>query len=106
MTNASINNLIIPVLSCITLNANELNSLSIPRTDVPSEIISPKVPVNFETYSIRELPISNGTLLSDTNSLVDEYNVLASFADKMLSNESMIDPEIQNIIDEYFWDML
>ena len=106
MTNASSNFFLISALSCITLNAGELNSLSISRTDVlPSEIITPKLPLNFENYSIKELPVSNGTLLSE-NALIDEYNVLASFAKKMLSNESTIDPEIQNIIDEYFWDML
>lgn len=38
--------------------------------------------------------------------LIDEYNVLASFANKMLSYESQIDSEIQNIVTEHFWDMI
>lgn len=37
---------------------------------------------------------------------VDEYNILASFANKILSDESKADHEIQNIIDEHFWDMI
>lgn len=38
--------------------------------------------------------------------LIDEYNVLASFANKMLSYDSQIDSEIQNIVAEHFWDMI
>ena len=38
--------------------------------------------------------------------LIDEYNVLVTFANKILSEDLPIDPEIQNIIDEHFWDML
>lgn len=38
--------------------------------------------------------------------LIDEYNILESFVNKMLSEDSQIDPEIQNIIDEHFWDMI
>lgn len=38
--------------------------------------------------------------------LIDEYNILSSFTNKMLSEDSQIDPEIQNIIDEHFWDMI
>ena len=106
MTSISYNFLLLSALSCITLNAGELNSLSIPQTDVlPSVLISSKVPVHFENYSIKEFSISNETTPSE-QTLIDEYNVLASFANKMLSEDSPLDPEIQNIIDEYFWDML
>lgn len=106
MTNASSNFLLISALSCLTLNAGELDSLSISRTDVlPSVIVPFEVTLHFENYSTKEFSVSNETLSSE-NTLVDEYNVLASFANKMLSNESTMDPEIQNIIDEYFWDML
>lgn len=38
--------------------------------------------------------------------LSNEYDTLISFANKMLSNESKPDPEIQNIIDEHFYDMI
>ncbi len=106
MTSINSNFLLISALSCITLNAGELSSLSISRTDViPSVLISSEVPLHFENYSIKELSSSNETTLSE-QTLIDEYNVLASFANKMLSDESQLDPEIQNIIDEHFWDMI
>lgn len=106
MTSINSNFLLISALSCITLNAGELNSLSISRTDVmPSVLIPSEVPLHFENYSINELSSSNETTLSE-QTLIDEYNVLASFANKMLSDESQIDSEIQNIIAEHFWDMI
>lgn len=49
---------------------------------------------------------SSNETTSPEQILIDEYNVLASFANKMLSEESLVDPEIQNIIDEHFWDMI
>lgn len=90
--------------TCITLNPSVLG-LSIADALSPSTIVSLEVPLRFENYSIKEFSVSNETF-SSKNTLEDEYNVLVSFANKMLSNESTIDPEIQNIIDEYFWDML
>ena len=106
MTSISSNFLLISALSCIKLSAGELNSLSISRTDVlPSVLITSEIPLHIENYTINEYSISNETTPSDQN-LIDEYNVLASFANKMLSEDSLIDPEIQNIIDEHFWDML
>ena len=101
MTSINSNFLLISALSCITLNAGELNSLSISRTDIPSVLISSEVPLHFENYSIKELSSSNETT-SLEQTLIDEYNVLASFANKMLSYESQIDSEIQNIIAEHF----
>lgn len=38
--------------------------------------------------------------------LINEYNVLASFANKMLLHESQIDSKIQNIVAEHFWNMI
>lgn len=35
-----------------------------------------------------------------------EYNVILTFANKLLSENIHIDMEIQNIIDEHFWDIL
>lgn len=35
-----------------------------------------------------------------------EYNVILTFANNLLSENIHIDMEIQNIIDEHFWDML
>ena len=90
--------------TCITLNPSVLDDLSIANALSSSTIVSLEVPLR-ENYSTRVSPVSNGTFSSE-NALVGEYNVLASFANKILSNESTIDPEIQNIIDEYFWDML
>ena len=105
MTSISSNFLLISALSSITLNAGELNSLSVSRTDVmPSMLIEADIPLHYEVYSIKEFSASNETTLPE-RTLVEEYNILASFANKMLS-ESQIDSEIQNIIDEHFWDML
>lgn len=107
MTSISSNFLLISALSSITLNAGILNSLSVSRTDdvLPSILIEAEMPLHFEDYSIKEFSASNETTLPE-RTLVNEYNILASFANKMLSEESQIDSEIQNIIDEHFWDML
>lgn len=40
------------------------------------------------------------------DNLTQEYNIIESFANKMLSNEYQTDHEIQHIIDEHFWDMI
>lgn len=106
MTSKSSNFLFISALSCITLSAGELNSLTISRTDVlPSILIETGVPLHFGNYSIKEYSTSNETAPSNLN-LIDEYNVLVTFVNKILSEDLPIDPEIQNIIDEHFWDML
>lgn len=38
--------------------------------------------------------------------ILSEYNVILTFANKLLSENIHIDMEIQNIIDEHFLDML
>lgn len=44
---------------------------------------------------------SSNKTISAEQTLIDEYDVLVSFANKMLSEESSVDPEFQNIIDEH-----
>lgn len=98
--------LLLSALSCITLNIGELCSLSIQRNDIiPSEYIGANKPVNFEDYSIKTFSISNETIKLDDD-ILSEYNVILTFANKLLSENIHIDMEIQNIIDEHFWDML
>jgi hypothetical protein len=38
--------------------------------------------------------------------ILSEYNVILTFANKLLSENIQIDQEIQDIIEEHFWDML
>ena len=91
-------------LSSLTLNAEELNSVSICEPYRISVVLdSDNIPI--ENYSIKWDSSSNKTPQLE-RTLRDEYNILVSFANKILSEESRIDPEIQNIIDEHFWDML
>ena len=106
MTINNSNIIILSVLSCITLNSQELDSLSISKPDIlPSTCFTSENTLSYNTYSIKELNISNATpLLNET--LINEYNILATFANKILIENVSIDPEIQNIIDEHFWDML
>lgn len=40
------------------------------------------------------------------DNILSEYNIILTFANKLLSENIQIDMEIQNIVDEYFWDML
>lgn len=106
MTSISSNFLLISVLSLssLTLNAEELNSVSICEPyRIPVVLSSDNITI--ENYSIKWDCNSNKTPHLE-RSLRDEYNILSSFANKILSEESPIDPEIQNIIDEHFWDML
>lgn len=52
-----------------------------------------------------EYKIGDETIKLDDD-ILSEYNVILTFANKLLSENIHIDMEIQNIIDEHFWDML
>lgn len=49
--------------------------------------------------------VKNETIQLNDN-ILSEYNIILTFANKLLSENIQIDMEIQNIVDEYFWDML
>ena len=56
-------------------------------------------------YQNMEYKIDGETIKLDDD-ILSEYNVILTFANKLLSENIHIDMEIQNIIDEHFWDML
>ena len=85
-------------LSCMTLTDTELLSLSSRQTYNDAIIPSINTPVNpiniYTNYSIKDIPISTETIHVN------------SFANKMLTEATPIDEEIQNVINDHFWDML
>lgn len=105
MTSIS-SNLLLSALSCITLGIGELDSPSVQRTDIiPSKYICAETHVSFNDYSIKTFSVSNETSRLDSD-ILNEYNIILSFANKLLSENIQIDQEIQDIIEEHFWDML
>ena len=82
-------------LSCMTLTDTELLSLSSRQTYNDAIIPSINTPVNpiniYTNYSIKDIPISTETI---------------HVANKMLTEATPIDEEIQNVINDHFWDML
>ena len=90
-------------LSCMTLTDTELLSLSSRQTYNDAIIPSINTPVNpiniYTNYSIKDIPISTETIHVN----IPEHE---AFANKMLTEATPIDEEIQNVINDHFWDML
>ena len=85
-------------LSCMTLTDTELLSLSSRQTYndaiIPS-INTPVNPINIYTETIHvNIPEH------------EDFEIINSFANKMLTEATPIDEEIQNVINDHFWDML
>lgn len=109
LTNSFNTNLFIvsALSSCLTLTDIQLTSpLDNPMSSdiLPSGNIKLPRSYMYKSYSMNDKTLSNETTFS--NSDFDSFNVLLSFADKMLNHSSQIDEEIQNVINECFWDML
>ena len=60
---------------------------------------------NNTPYSVKNVAISTETVLVKTSDYED-FEIISSFAQKLLTEESFIDEEIQNVINDHFWDML
>ena len=91
-------------LSCMTLTDTELLSLSSRQTY--NDINTPINPINIYTnYSIKDIPISTETIHVNIPKYED-FEIINSFANKMLTEATPIDEEIQNVINDHFWDML
>jgi len=58
---------------------------------------------SFVNYSYNEQPESNSSI-----SMTDVINVevVKQFAENLVGNMTGIDPDIQRIVDEHFWEML
>lgn len=66
--------------------------------------LSVDIPIEQTSYV---LPSQNSSYISSPfNREIDDFNILVSFAKKLLVNEVPIDEDIQHIIEEKFWDML
>lgn len=58
---------------------------------------------SFVNYSYNEQPESNSSIsMSD----VINVEVVKQFAENLVGNMTGIDPDIQRIVDEHFWEML
>ena len=63
-------------------------------------------PMNsYTNYSIKDIPISTETIHVNIPEHKD-FEIINSFANKMLTEATPIDEEIQNVINDHFWDML
>ena len=78
------NILLMSALSCMTLTDTELLSLSSRQTynDISTETIHVNIPEH------------------------EDFEIINSFANKMITEAAPIDEEIQNVINDHFWDML
>lgn len=58
---------------------------------------------SFVNYSYNEQPESNSSI-----SMIDVINVevVKQFAENLVGNMTGVDPDIQQIVDEHFWEML
>ena len=103
------NILLMSALSCMTLTDTELLSLSSRQTYNDAIIPSINTPVNpiniYTNYSIKDIPISTETIHVNIPEHED-FEIINSFANKMLTEATPIDEEIQNVINDHFWDML
>ena len=54
---------------------------------------------------IKDIPISTETIHVNIPEHED-FEIINSFANKMLTEATPIDEEIQNVINDHFWDML
>ena len=59
----------------------------------------------YTNYSIKDIPISTETIHVNIPEHED-FEIINSFANKMLTEATPIDEEIQNVINDHFWDML
>jgi len=58
---------------------------------------------SFVNYSYNEQPESNSSIsMSD----VINVEVVKQFAENLVGNMTGVDPDIQQIVDEHFWEML
>ena len=96
------NILLMSALSCMTLTDTELLSLSSRQTYNDAIIPSINTPVNpiniYTNYSIKDIHVNIPEH--------EDFEIINSFANKMLTEATPIDEEIQNVINDHFWDML
>ena len=102
------NIMLLSALSCVTLTDSELPAIS--NGQIYNNSIIPSINTSFSwenntPYSVKNVAISTETVLVKTSDYED-FETISSFAQKLLTEESFIDEEIQNVINDHFWDML
>ena len=93
------NIMLLSALSCVTLTDSELPAIS--NGQIYNNSIIPSINTSF----VKNVAISTETVLVKTSDYED-FEIISSFAQKLLTEESFIDEEIQNVINDHFWDML
>ena len=83
---------IVSALSCLTWSNGEGSPYQETVGILPSE------------YAVNNSPVSNETVTVDSS--VEDFAVLTSFAERILGNTVPMDAKIQEVINDYFWDML
>lgn len=58
---------------------------------------------SFTSYSYSELSESNSSI--NYSDIVD-FDIIMRFAKTLTENMKVVDPDIQRIVDEHFWEML
>ena len=95
---------IVSALSCLTWSNGEGSPYQETVGILPSEYaVCVNVPP-FESYIVNNSPVSNETVPVDSS--VEDFAVLTSFAERILGNTVPMDAKIQEVINDYFWDML
>lgn len=97
---------IVSALSCLTLSDTEFISPYQGTLGIlPSEEYTICMNTSpFESYTVNNSPISNETVPVDSS--IEDFEVLSSFAERILENTVPMDAKIQEVINDYFWDML
>lgn len=82
---------------------SELGDLSTYTTAFPTEKLIYQVP-SANKYSWEQADLTNIT--SKISKHLNDFEIVKNFAAKMLTDIPMIDEEIQQVINDNFWDML
>ena len=70
---------------------------------IPSQIIT-NTQSYHDNYFIERRSLSNETQYSNKNT--EDFEIIRSFAEKLLADQLPVDNDIQEVINNHFWEML
>lgn len=95
------------VVSCMSLTAGSLST-----TFSNTSYIQPEDLPGVDTEFIYGGEVANNMLVynvpqdAEMQKQIEAFNTIVGFAKKMVDNITPIDPEIQNVIRDHFWEMV
>lgn len=84
-------------------NLNGDNQMSDDLSEITSSVDFAQNWDSFTSYSYNELSESNSSI---NYSDVVNFDIIMRFAKTLTENMKVVDPDIQRIVDEHFWEML